>query len=352
MQLDYILDNALSVQTALRLAYGFTDIDVTETTSATARPSRSRSSAQHSGIDFGQISWAGVVDADDADRAPTSPITLSDPNYGHGDASPAASTPRAHGGAPGDLPVDRRHPPSATATPGVFIVTFTGTHAGLDFTQLDGADIVGRRRSRGSCRSRTPRRASTSTVHDGTTTPDRDNVQTIDLSDGAARLVRPPLRPAELAGRSSRTSTPARSVSATARQILSGAERRPQPEQHQPGAAVHRQRRGREARLDVITITFRGAMKNQAIAYSTPPARGHAVVNARPPGIDYYGVDTLNIDLGSGNDVFNVQGTTAVDEPRAPAAATTDLRLVAGATSGRASRRASSAARSPTSSAR
>ena len=27
-------------------------------------------------------------------------------------------------------------------------------------------------------------------------------------------------------------------------------------------------------------------------------------------GISYYGVETLNIDLGSGDDVFNVQGTT------------------------------------------
>ena len=29
-------------------------------------------------------------------------------------------------------------------------------------------------------------------------------------------------------------------------------------------------------------------------------------------GIDYTSIETLNIDLGSGDDVFNVQGTTAV----------------------------------------
>ena len=42
-------------------------------------------------------------------------------------------------------------------------------------------------------------------------------------------------------------------------------------------------------------------------------ARRHARSSRRASnGIDYYGVETLNITLGSGNDVFNVQGTSAV----------------------------------------
>ncbi|MHC4429738.1 MAG: hypothetical protein ACYS0D_14220, partial [Planctomycetota bacterium] len=36
-----------------------------------------------------------------------------------------------------------------------------------------------------------------------------------------------------------------------------------------------------------------------------------AVVTTRADGINYYGLETLNIDLGEGDDVFNVQGTTA-----------------------------------------
>ena len=37
-----------------------------------------------------------------------------------------------------------------------------------------------------------------------------------------------------------------------------------------------------------------------------------AVIDTRVEGINYYNVDVLNIELGSGADVFNVQGTTAV----------------------------------------
>ncbi len=36
-----------------------------------------------------------------------------------------------------------------------------------------------------------------------------------------------------------------------------------------------------------------------------------AAVTSRMDGINYYGVETLNIDTGSNNDIFNIQGTTA-----------------------------------------
>src|SRR2546426_6590843 len=38
---------------------------------------------------------------------------------------------------------------------------------------------------------------------------------------------------------------------------------------------------------------------------------GTATVTTRMDGINYYGIETLNIDLGSNNDIFNIQGTTA-----------------------------------------
>src|SRR6185437_7882812 len=56
------------------------------------------------------------------------------------------------------------------------------------------------------------------------------------------------------------------------------------------------------------TVIFRGAYAGISIAYIT----GAATLTTRMSGIDYYGVETLDIDLGQGNDVFNVQGTSAV----------------------------------------
>src|SRR5439155_9221223 len=64
-------------------------------------------------------------------------------------------------------------------------------------------------------------------------------------------------------------------------------------------------------------ITFQGQFAKQSIAYidtGTRPTKlaGTARVATRLNGIDYYDVDTLNIGLGSSDDVFNVQGTSAV----------------------------------------
>jgi len=36
-----------------------------------------------------------------------------------------------------------------------------------------------------------------------------------------------------------------------------------------------------------------------------------AAVTSRMDGINYYGIEHLNIDTGSNNDIFNIQGTTA-----------------------------------------
>src|SRR5262249_36925853 len=62
-----------------------------------------------------------------------------------------------------------------------------------------------------------------------------------------------------------------------------------------------------------LTITFRGSARKQTIAYiDTSGLVGTASVATRGDGIDYYNVDTLNIDLGHAADVVNVQGTSAV----------------------------------------
>ncbi len=68
---------------------------------------------------------------------------------------------------------------------------------------------------------------------------------------------------------------------------------------------------------NVYVIIFQGVHRTLRLTQANINAAGltggnHSVQLAtRVDGINYYGVETLNIDLGSGDDVFNVQGTTA-----------------------------------------
>ena len=61
---------------------------------------------------------------------------------------------------------------------------------------------------------------------------------------------------------------------------------------------------------NVYTLYFQGALSGSAAPVIGVVA-GRATVATRMDGINYYNVETLNIDLGRGDDVFNVQGTTA-----------------------------------------
>lgn len=70
---------------------------------------------------------------------------------------------------------------------------------------------------------------------------------------------------------------------------------------------------------DAYLINFQGALKGQTVSLDIDASglthdSGDASIEAfrRIDGVNYYDVTTLNIDLGSGDDVFNVQGTTAV----------------------------------------
>ena len=67
---------------------------------------------------------------------------------------------------------------------------------------------------------------------------------------------------------------------------------------------------------------------------STGSTRARSPARSRSPrasdGINYYGVETLNIDLGSGDDVFNVQGTTATTNLSLGRRRRARLRLLAG----------------------
>ncbi|MCX7200338.1 MAG: hypothetical protein NTW37_20745, partial [Proteobacteria bacterium] len=67
---------------------------------------------------------------------------------------------------------------------------------------------------------------------------------------------------------------------------------------------------------NVVTLAFQGEHRGKAVtAVDTTALTGDAAtidVATRTSGINYYGVGTLNITLGSGDDIFNVQGTSAV----------------------------------------
>ena len=55
-------------------------------------------------------------------------------------------------------------------------------------------------------------------------------------------------------------------------------------------------------------INFQGALRSNAVNLG---ASSNVTVTHRTAGVNYYGVETLNVDLGSGADVVNVQGTAA-----------------------------------------
>jgi RTX calcium-binding nonapeptide repeat (4 copies) len=69
---------------------------------------------------------------------------------------------------------------------------------------------------------------------------------------------------------------------------------------------------------NVYLIGFQGKLRRlnggkgvDLLAAGTSNLLGTATVASRVDGLNYYGVETLNVDFGSGNDVLNVQGTTA-----------------------------------------
>ena len=84
------------------------------------------------------------------------------------------------------------------------------------------------------------------------------------------------------------------------------------------GLPVHRQR-ARRRYGNVVELFFQGQYRTRGVAFAEG-ADGRAAPRAAS---NYYGVETLDITLGSGNDVFNVQGTSAVTNAQRSPTATT-----------------------------
>ncbi|MFN9972834.1 MAG: hypothetical protein ACK58T_23390, partial [Phycisphaerae bacterium] len=63
---------------------------------------------------------------------------------------------------------------------------------------------------------------------------------------------------------------------------------------------------------NVFMVIFRGAHSTASIDPSTlvsRPAAGLASIETRLSGLNYYGYETVNLTLGSGNDTLNVRST-------------------------------------------
>ncbi|HVP74739.1 MAG TPA: hypothetical protein VMS63_01865, partial [Gaiellaceae bacterium] len=306
--LDYLHDDAVSLAGKLQHAYGFTDIDVTETETSTTHTFTIGFVGAHAGIDYGQIAWAGVWTLT---TPATGSFTLLDPNYGQAtltgpvDAATLTTALQSIYRTTSDVTA------TATGTQGVFTVTFTGTHAGLDFSELT-IDALPAVQSVTLLTARVDSSAEVraATVRDGTTTPDRDVVQTIDVGTATGSFVLHYVLP-DSQGILQDVATGAIPVGASAEDLFTALNAVLNPNNINP-ALPFTDNVMVEKHGTTFTITYQGSMRTMRIAYvDTSAIHGSIDVETRASGIDYANVETLNLNLGSGDDVVNVQGTTA-----------------------------------------
>ena len=152
IQLDYSM-SASDVAAALRAAYGFNEISVSEYRTPTDVTYTISFTGTHAGIDYGQISWAGVWTL----TAPAAPATISAPGTASGRWRPARAPQTSRQTLQA---LYRTTDVTVTAAgAGTYTVTFTGSYAGIDFGLLTGLATAPTPSPR-SCRSPTPRAAS------------------------------------------------------------------------------------------------------------------------------------------------------------------------------------------------
>ena len=279
IQLDYLHDDAISLAGKLQAAYGFTDIDVTETTTSTTHTFTIEFVGAHAGIDYGQITWEGVWTI----TTPTSgSFTLLDPNYGQAtltgpvDAATLTAALQSIYRTTSDVAA------TATSTPGIFTVTFTGTHGGLDFSQLKigGATVVQ------DVTLLVPRvdasaEVRTATVRDGTTTPDRDVVQTIDVGGATSgSFVLHYVLP-DSQGVLQDVATGAIPIGASAEDLFTALNAVLNPNNINP-ALPFTDNVTVEKHGSTFTITYQGSMRGQRIAYIDTSAVHGTVAGVAP----------------------------------------------------------------------
>lgn len=216
-----------------------------------------------------------------------------------------------HASDPLDIFVERR----VDGYTYTYTIMFTGILGGLDLPQLQCLDASGLMVSPAADISA---QVETATVRNGTRTPGLNTIQTLRvdattgtfvivfrdiLDDQGNPLQTPAIAVSDLAGDDeTATDTLLRALMA----VLDPNNENPDLP-HTRNVAV-------EKHGDDFHIIFQGAHKTVAIDRADivvdSDFDGTMLVDRRVKGINYYGVDTLDILLGSGNDRFQVQGTS------------------------------------------
>jgi Ca2+-binding RTX toxin-like protein len=191
---------------------------------------------------------------------------------------------------------------TAGAAPSSFAVTVGGAYVVLDLAQLAGATAAPKTTLFSTLNSTAS--VTAATVADGTTSPVLGNVQTI-TSDGLGSYIIHFVL-ANSQGALQDFATGPIQGNASAADVLAALSAILNPNNTNP-ALPFTNNVTVEKHGTSFTITFQGAAAGIRIAYVT----GAATIATRTSGIDYYGVDQLHIELGSGDDVFNVQGTAS-----------------------------------------
>jgi hypothetical protein len=246
------------------------------------------------GVHFPQLQWVRTWTL-----TPTGPV-LSAPGFGDGSVG---------SGTADEIRSALEHVYGVSAftvlagtAPGTFEVTIGGAYVALELSQLVGATATPET-------SLVPTLDATASVNativaDGTTTPGLNNVQTISADGTGSYLIHFVL--ANSQGALLDYVTGPIQAGSSAADVLAALSAILNPNNTNP-ALPFTNNVTVEKHGTSFTITFQGAYAGIRIAYVS----GAATIATRTSGIDYYGVDQLDIELGSGDDVFNVQGTAA-----------------------------------------
>ena len=293
-------ESATQLETALDALFGLSDVHVDVTSSSTQTTYTVLFVGDGAGTHYPQLDWV---------RSWTLALTagataLSAPGYG--DAS-IGSTPTAAGiQAALQIVYGISAITVVAAAGGTYVVTVGGAYTALDLSKIVGATVAPLTTLKPTLDATAA--VQTAIVDDGTTSPDLDTVQTIGVAATSGTYVLH-FDLLNSQGELQDYATGPIQWNASAAALLAALSAILNPNNTNP-ALPFTDNVAVELHGSTYQITFQGEFAHQSIAYiDTSQLHGTATVSTRESGIDYYDVNTLDIDLGGGDDVFNVQGT-------------------------------------------
>jgi Ca2+-binding RTX toxin-like protein len=293
--------SAAQVEAALDTLFGLSDVHVDVTSSSTQTTYTVLFVGDGAGTHFPQLDWVRSWTL-----ALTGATTLSAPGYGDatiGTTPTAASIQAALQQVFGISAITVVAGPGAT-----YVVTIGGAYASLDLSHIVGATVAPLTTLKPTLDATAA--VQTAIVDDGTTSPDLDTVQTIDVAATSGTYVLH-FDLLNSQGELQDYATGPIEWNASTAALLAALSAVLNPNNTNP-ALPFTNNVAVELHGSTYQITFQGEFANKSIAYiDTSQLHGTATVATRESGIDYYDVSTLDIKLGSGDDVFNVQGTSA-----------------------------------------